>query len=232
MPYQDLLYFTCMKYFKFIFFHLFFISYTSGLWAQRPDSTGALADFSDSIICYIETPLTKAQPECTSGNLLADNILAVAKSLDKSVQAAVLNQATIGKDYISPGAFTNGMLDELLPYNNKLVILEVQGDVLVLLCNHIAEKGGWPVGGITFSISEKKAINILVDGQPVNENIVYKIAANDYIAYGKDGCDFFKQCSKRNTRLSIKKILEQRLRKMHQDGYKLTVQLGGRIVYL
>ena len=195
------------------------------------ENADPVAGQSDSVLCYTKVPLTKAQPECTSGNLIADHLRAAARQRDGNVQAAVVNQGCIGKDYISPGPVTGSMLKEMLPYNNKLVIIELSGDVLILFCNYMAQKGGWPLSGITFHVNKKTAYNILINGRPVNENIVYKIAVNDYIAYGGSGCDFLKECVKKKTGIPIREILEKRLRLLHENSEGIDIQLTGRIIF-
>jgi len=218
-----------MKYLNLFFAHLvgLYIFIMPVLACGKSNQTGP----ADSILCYTKVPLTKAQPECTSGNLIADNLLAAARELDGNVQAAVINQGYIGKDYLSPGPVTYSMLKELLPYNNKLMIVELTGNELILLCNHIARKGGWPVSGITFHIKEKTAVSILINDRPVNENIVYKIAVNDYMAYGRGGCDFLKKCTRKKTGMLIREILEKRLRLLHENGSGIDIQLNGRIIF-
>src|SRR5690606_7274315 len=147
---------------------------------QQPDS--------GEVIGYADIPLTKAQPESTLGNFLADAMLAAARGADREVVAAVSNYGSIRVPYIAPGPISRSRLSELMPFNNKLVILDIPGAVLQQLCDVMAARRGWPVSGITFSIKDRQAAYVLVAGVPLNPALVYRVAVNDYMARGGDGC--------------------------------------------
>src|SRR5690606_36420058 len=104
------------------------------------------------VIGRSSVPLSKAKPECTLGNFMADAQLEKALQYNPHTQVSVLNYGGIRIPYLSPGEITRGKLFELMPFDNKLVIMELPGKVLLELCNHIAAAGGWPVAGLQFQI--------------------------------------------------------------------------------
>src|SRR5690606_11149141 len=106
------------------------------------------------VIGRTDIPLTKAQPESTLGNFVADAQMIVAKKLDNKVVASVVNYGGIRLNYIAPGELTKGKIFELMPFDNMLTIVEVPGEVLKQFCNHMAKYRGWPVSGITYTIKE------------------------------------------------------------------------------
>jgi len=185
----------------------------------------------DVVLGHTDIPLTKAQPESTLGNFLADATLRAGKNVDPKVEAAVGNYGGIRIPYIAPGAITRGKIYELMPFDNMLTIIEISGSDLLKFCDHIAAYRGWPVSGLRFMIKDKKADSVLINGVPVNTARYYKIAVNDYIANGGDNCDVLKQQKKRNTTVFIRDALIQYLSSLEREGQPLHPVLDQRIRY-
>jgi 2',3'-cyclic-nucleotide 2'-phosphodiesterase (5'-nucleotidase family) len=183
------------------------------------------------VIGSTDIPLSKAQPECTLGNFMTDAQLEAAKRLDANVVASVVNYGSLRINYISPGPITRGKIYELMPFDNMLAIVEMPGSVLHQLCDLMAARKGWPVSGLQFTIKDKKAENILVDGEPLNEHLVYKIALNDYLARGGDNCDFLAPMKKRYTSIFVRDILIQYVAALQKEHKELHPVLDKRIVY-
>lgn len=156
------------------------------------------------VVGHTDIPMTKAQPESTLGNLVADAQLRAARKLDKKVAGSIANYGGIRIPYIAPGPITKGTIYELMPFDNMLTIVEIPGDILRQFCHHMAKFEGWPVSGISYQIKDKQAKDIKVNGEPLNEHLVYKIATNDYIARGGDNCSFLSVTRKRFTRIFIR----------------------------
>jgi 2',3'-cyclic-nucleotide 2'-phosphodiesterase (5'-nucleotidase family) len=183
------------------------------------------------VIGHTDMPLTKAQPESALGNFVADATLAAARKLDAKVVAAVSNYGGIRLPYVAPGPLRRGKMYELMPFDNMLTIAEIPGHVLQQFCNAMAERKGWPVSGITFSIKDKKAQDVMVGDQPLNENLVYKIAISDYIARGGDNCDFLQPLKKRYTSIFIRDAMIDYVAALEQEGKPLHPQLEKRVRY-
>lgn len=183
------------------------------------------------IIGYSAVPLSKAQPECTLGNFMADAQLALARRKDPAVQVSVMNYGGIRLPYISPGAITKGRIYELMPFDNKLTVAEVPGKVLRQFCDHMAAYGGWPVAGLTFRIKDKKATDIRVGGVALNDQLVYHTAVSDYIANGGDNCSFLEDCKKTYFNIFVRDMLIDYLSALNSNGDSLKVQLEKRVSY-
>ncbi len=183
------------------------------------------------VIGNTDIPITKAQPESTLGNFMADAQLEAAKKLDPKVVASVVNYGGIRLSYISPGDITRGKMYELMPFDNMLTIVEMPGEVLHQFCDAMAARKGWPVSGLQFTIKDKKAENILIDGKPINDHIVYKIALNDYVARGGDNCDFLAPLKKRFTSVFVRDILIQYVAALQKEHKPLHPVLDKRVVY-
>lgn len=169
-----------------------------------------------AIIGYSETPLTKNQPESTAGNFLADAQLEGAKILDPQVLASVMNYGAIRTNYIASGPIPLSSIYEIMPFDNMLTIVEIPGTVLQQFCDHMASKGGWPIAGMSYLIKNDKAINVRINNQPLNPNIIYKVALSDYLATGGDDCAFLEPLKKVSHSIFIRDLLIEYI-KRHQN---------------
>ncbi len=185
----------------------------------------------DQVVGYSEVPMSKAQPECTLGNFMADAQLAIARKTDPAIQVSIMNYGGIRIPYVSPGAITKGKIYEMMPFDNKLTLVAVPGKVMRQLCDLMAAWGGWPVSGISFRIKDKQATDILIDGKPLNDQLIYMTAMSDYIANGGDNCAFLADCKKRFLDIFVRDMLIEYVSELQAQGRKLNPQLEKRISY-
>lgn len=183
------------------------------------------------VIGHADIPLTKAQPECNLGNFMADAQLRAARRMDPSTKASVLNYGGIRSAYIAPGAITRGTLYELMPFDNMVTILEVPGKIVLQWCDYMASKRGWPVSGISYLIKNKKADSVLLNGQPVNPHLYYKIATNDYLAKGGDNCDFLRDLKRQYTSVFLRDALMDYVLQLTKDNRLLHPEIENRVRY-
>ena len=82
-----------------------------------------------------------------------------------------------------------GDVMQVMPFDNALVFLELSGEDVEELCDAIAKKGGDVVAGISMKIEGDNAENILIQGQPIDDNKNYRIITTDYLSFGNDHLD-------------------------------------------
>lgn len=138
--------------------------------------------------------LEKQQPESTLGNWMADAFLFQARQyFDIPIDFAVQNYGGIRIPYLAEGVVTKGNIYELMPFENRMVILKMKGAVLQTFFDHIAQLGGWPVSkSVQFDIQNNQARHIHINGVALNKERVYTMALPDYIANGGDNCSFLE----------------------------------------
>ncbi len=183
------------------------------------------------VIGHTDIPLSKAQPESTLGNFMADAQLVAAQKIDHKVVASVMNYGGIRLPYLAPGKLTRGLIYELMPFDNMLTIVDVPGEVLKEFCTHMARARGWPVAGLTYEIKDKRAENIKVGGKPVNDHIIYKVAMSDYIAKGGDHCDFLVPLEKKYTTIFVRDALIEYVMNLERYGRPLHPEIENRVRY-
>src|ERR1700756_1555409 len=132
--------------------------------------------------------LTKKTPESTLGNFFAEAIFDRVKHLpnvDTVNTFAMFNNGGL-RTSVPQGDIMVGSMFELMPFENKLVLIKLSPERLTKLLDFIAEKDGAPVAGIRFTITDKKATNITINGKPFDANTTYYVATSDYLAGGGD----------------------------------------------
>jgi len=90
--------------------------------------------------------------------------------------------------------------------------------------------GGEGVSGLRMEIKQKKAVNITINGQALDNSKVYSIATNDYLAGGNDKMIQLAQYEKRlNTNIKIRDMLLNYIQNETKKGNKIQSKLDGRI---
>ena len=149
----------------------------------------------NEVIGEIAHDMSKKLPESTLGNFVAALLkdqteLIIGDSLDFALQ----NHGGLRINSLPKGPITTGKVYELMPFDNMLVVITADGKVINRLFDVIAFKGGWPMtNDIKMTIKDGKATDVLIHGQPIENDKLYKFAINDYIANGGDNCEFLQE---------------------------------------
>jgi len=175
----------------------------------------------NEVLAFNEKEMTKARPNSSLGNWFADALLEEAKYIyKKDIDVAMQNYGGIRVPFLKQGDITVGNIYELMPFDNKLVILTMDGKLLQQLLDRVAEKGGWPISStLQFSIKEDKAVNAIVNNEPLDLTKSYTVAIADYIANGGDDCFFLDQAEREDHDVMIRDLIIDHL-KRKPDGEK------------
>ncbi len=146
----------------------------------------------------------KDKIENALGYLITDAMLERGKLLSTSTKIyAIYNYGGIRASQLSKGTITLGQIFEVLPFENTLAIVTINGSTLKKWCALIAQKGGWPISGFTFASNKEVATQL----DFIRDNDTYTILTNDYIAAGNDGCDFLKNNTYTTTTTTIRDVV-------------------------
>ncbi len=137
------------------------------------------------VIGFANSSMYKKQPESILGNFMADCIQKMgAQKFNQRVDIGFMNQGGI-RSGLNKGNITVGNVYELMPFDNLIVLQELSGAVLEKFIQLIAADGGWPISaGSSFTIKDKKAIDIIINGKPIDLKAKYITSNTDYIANG------------------------------------------------
>lgn len=186
------------------------------------------------VIGYADTMLTKKQPESDLGNWMCDVMLKKSKDYYKAdIDFTFLNHGGIRLPSLAKGDITYGKMIELMPFENRIVIMQVKGSTLDSLFNHMAAKGGWHVSmGTSYRIDNGKAIEVIINNKPLDLNKTYVLAVSDYLAQGGDNCTMLKGIPYTDTRKTLREALIEGLREATARGEHVRSIMEGRVIKL
>lgn len=140
----------------------------------------------NEVLCISATEMTKGNPESLLGNFVTDLCLNYTDA-----DLCIMNRGGL-RTTINKGEVTRGKIFELMPFENELVVLELNKNEYLELLNYITKRGGEPFSGIKITIDEKN--NLLSNSWPVNfeKGEKVKVITSDYLANGGDKMKFFK----------------------------------------
>jgi len=210
--------------------------------AQQPKDTSMvqmLAPYRDSIqksmsevVGYADETLEKRQPSGTLGHFVADAMLFSArKNFNIPLDAAFVNFGGQRITQMPKGPITRSTIFELMPFENMVVVQNIKGNVLQQFLDHIALSGGWPVAGITFQIKDKKAVNVLVNGAPIDFEKTYAIVNSDYVANGGDYSTMLKEIPQQNRGYLMRDAIFDYIKALKAEGKNITAVKENRITY-
>ncbi len=190
-----------------------------------------LDESMNKVIGFSNSNLQVKQPESGIGNFMADAVKLMAeKKFNKKVDAGFMNHGGI-RSYIPKGNITTGKIFELMPFDNLIVLQEVKGSVLQQFLDKTAADGGWPVSaGLTMGIKEKKAVQVMINGKPLDNDAVYIIANSDYVANGGSDCEMLKKIPKQDKGYLMRDALIEYIQMITQQGKPLDYQIENRVV--
>jgi 2',3'-cyclic-nucleotide 2'-phosphodiesterase (5'-nucleotidase family) len=155
----------------------------------------------DNVLAICPETLDKSSGKWQTkiGNLMADVTLQYGSKAfqlrdKKSIDICLLNSGGI-RSILPKGNVTARTAFEIMPFENSLVVIALKGEQIIEMVNFfIAEKKPHPLAGITFTIDKNKlAKNIVIQGKPVQNETIYYVGTNDYLANGGDNMNFFKK---------------------------------------
>ena len=155
----------------------------------------------DKVLAYNPETLDKSKGKWQTniGNFISDVTLLKGSSVlnkreNKNIDICLLNHGGI-RSILPKGNITSRNAYEIMPFENSLVVIALKGDQIKEITNFIiADKKPHPLAGLTFTIDKNnQAKNILVQGKPIDTDMIYNVATNDYLANGGDNMVFFQK---------------------------------------
>ncbi|MBI4043154.1 MAG: bifunctional metallophosphatase/5'-nucleotidase [Deltaproteobacteria bacterium] len=167
-----------------------------------PSVTDLLAPFiekvrpiSDEIIGTTQGRIWRDRDgESPLGNLVADSMLEAIEG----AEIAMTNSGGIRND-VQPGVITFGDLYEVLPFDNKLILLNMTGDQVrgALAYGTSGGHGHIQISGLrVYYVQDGRGKRIITvkkeNGEVVKKNQLYKVVTSDFLYHGGDGYSEFK----------------------------------------
>ena len=171
----------------------------------------------NKIISYTTSDLEKGKPEGKLGNFICD--LSLIKAEGKA-DICVFNNGGL-RDIISKGNITISDIFQVMPFENELVIIELDKKEYDTLLEYITDRGDEPFSG-TEIIKENDTII-----SDYNNYKKIRVLTSDYLANGGDNMDFF--IGKNQNKLGIK--LRDAIIEYCEHKDTLKINLDNRLVF-
>lgn len=193
----------------------------------------SLNKIMNELLAVSEQPLEKNQPEGTLGDFVADLALKQAQELylKNRINFCVMNNGGL-RNSLPKGNITLKNVFELMPFENELVVVTLNGSATNQLINYIASKNGTPVSHLQMKIKDKQALNVKIDGSDFDSTKTYCLVTSDYLANGGDNLDFLKSAiNKEYINLKLRDAIIAYLKEQTRNGKSISVTLDKRISY-
>ncbi|HLO79522.1 MAG TPA: 5'-nucleotidase C-terminal domain-containing protein [Chitinophagaceae bacterium] len=166
------------------------------------------------------------RPVSTLGNFMSDAFLTMAREkFDPGADISVMKFGGIRRPYLEAGPITRSMVFEIMPFDNLMVLVTINGDVLEKFLQEIAVEGAG-VSGFTMKLADKKASSILVDGKPIDPAAEYTLVYSDY---NYNNTAILKGSKIKMTNYLVRDAIEDYVKKMKQKGTPVGEQLENRL---
>lgn len=152
------------------------------------DATAAIRAKRDTFVGNFASDFFRSYyQECPIGNMVTDVMLA-----ETGADVAFQNSGSI-QNNINEGKFTLGDLYSVMPFDNKLVTMNLTGADIVELLNISSsrQRGILQVAGIEYAYEYKsrndyKLTKAKIKGEDIIPDKTYKVATNNFLADGGD----------------------------------------------
>jgi 2',3'-cyclic-nucleotide 2'-phosphodiesterase (5'-nucleotidase family) len=141
----------------------------------------------------------KYNPEAEKGKIDSPLGNIIADVIKQKTGADIVIQNTEGiRASLPKGIITKRILFDIYPFNNKIIVMPLKGEVIQkIILNALGENGSvFQYSGVRVQYSYKhkrpEIKEILINGNPLQKDQIYRAAMNDYVAQGNSGAYMLK----------------------------------------
>ena len=145
----------------------------------------------NEVLCVSEIEMTKGRPESLLGNFVTDLCL---EQYSDIADICVMNNGGL-RSTLPKGEISRGDIYKLMPFDNELVIVELDEKDFEGLLEYLVSRGGEPFSGMIIVMNYNgKLIDYLEPAMSLNftEGGKIRVLTSDYLANGGDKMWFFK----------------------------------------
>ena len=189
-----------------------------------------LQDEMDIVIGHANKRLVEAKVESLLGNFVTDAILSQsARYYPEKVHFSMITNGGL-RAPIPEGPVSIGNIYELMPFENLLYILELDGAQTQTLFDTLARGKNVAVSNSVVLIEDDKPVKIYIDGSPYNPNQQYILAVSDYLAQGGGGMEFLKEARVLATiDVTIRDMIIDYIKELEAKGVAVNAEIEGRV---
>ncbi len=190
-----------------------------------------LDSIMNDVLAVFAGELRKKQPEGSLNNFFADAVANASKEKGIVFDMVYSNYGGLRIPLLKE-SITRSNIFGLMPFENAIVTVKFSGKDLIYFFDFMAEEGGAAISGATYKIDKdtKKAVDITINGRPIDLQKDYIVLTSDYMANGGDsGKIFFRAKSVTEHHYKLRDALLDYLERLKKSGETLKPILDGRI---
>lgn len=168
----------------------------------------ALDTQMNAVVGKNEKTLFSKKPEGSLGDFFADALREqTEKAYQKKIDISFFNSGGLRIPEIPKGDIKVTTIYELMPFENEIVVMTIDGNTLLKILQYSAKRGGDPISGVRYTIKNDLPIDITINNEALQPNGSYTYATNDYLAAGGDNMTFLKDIKQEKMNLKLRDML-------------------------
>lgn len=185
------------------------------------------------VVAHSDAELESYAPESPLSNFLTDILLEESSKYIKdtvfsNIDLSMLNFGGI-RTSMPKGDVTIGDLYRITPFDNYLTFIVLKGSELRKALGRFTDQFNAPYSGATLVYTNNKPSQILVQGNPIDDNRLYKLVTLNFISDGGDHLLENIQFEKiEYTTVTFREFLIAELKAMTARGETVTGKKDGR----
>ncbi len=139
------------------------------------------------VVGYTVSEMRSYSPESPLSNLAADALLAVARNKygKDNVDFSLTNFGGI-RTFFPRGDVRLYDIYAVFPFENTLVLISMKGSQVRELFDSFARTRVEALGGVSLKIKNHSITELLINGKPLDDNRIYRVATIDFLLSGGD----------------------------------------------
>jgi len=185
------------------------------------------------VVGFAPVELRKGDFESPLGNFVVDLQMAQSQPLyGKPINLSLTTNGGL-RQPLPKGEINVGDVFELMPFENELVVLTLDGSTVQELFDYAVEKKWAPIGGATYTVKNGKPTEIKIGGELFDPAQSYTLVTSDYLAGGGDDLNMLKKATKtEKVGLLLRDAILQQIRQLAAAGQPVTANTATRVTVL
>lgn len=205
-----------------------------------PEAEAMIAPYREQVTSKMEeiignapVALGKGEYQSPLGNFVVDLLLEESRKLyDGQIDMATTTNGGL-RVPIPLGAVKVGTIFELMPFENELVVLTLDGQTVQAFFDKAAEAKFAPIANATYTVKNGKAVDIKIGGEPFDPARTYTLVTSDYLAGGGDNLSMFKDALKtEKVGMMMRDAIIRHIRQLTAQGKPLAADTASRVTIL
>lgn len=187
----------------------------------------------NELIGYSVMSMNTGFPEGLLGNFVADLMLESVKTIYPLNNVFSLTNNGGLRTAMPSGPVYRKDIFEIMPFDNQVVVLKLDSNLMKDLFNYIISGDEMAVGGCHLIYKDKKLLKAVIDSADWNKSETYYLVTLDYLANGGSGMFFLKKAEiYKKTNVLLRDMIIAYIKDKNIKGELISSETDGRIIIL